>query len=237
MAENEISYKINIIGTPFKHITELINQSTTLTSIIDVNDQSKYTTAIQVIKEHEKVFKLHYTYWRTLQVQKEADLQDKQEFYNNNNGVMLVYDYGNRKSFDDLQDWIERNRMIYGRRFSYTDALVHMTLGSKDKKVIEAPRPYLTQYINDQCKDKTVIKCRQSEFTENEVNENIWLSATIPYFNVRHIFPTGGMALKIAKEKISPSMESSPNIKRLIKHPTALQSKEFKGYLSMAKKK
>ena len=110
MAENEISYKINIIGNPFTHITELINQSTTLTSILDVDDQSKYNTAIQVIKEHEKVFKLHFTYWRTLQVQKEADLQDKQELYNNGNGVMLVYDYGNRKSFDDLQDWIDEQK-------------------------------------------------------------------------------------------------------------------------------
>ena len=90
MAENEISYKINIIGNPFTHITELINQSTTLTSILDVDDQSKYNTAIQVIKEHEKVFKLHFTYWRTLQVQKEADLQDKQEFYNNSESCWFM---------------------------------------------------------------------------------------------------------------------------------------------------
>ena len=128
---------------------------------------------------------------------------------------------------NDLKAWIETNRMIYGKQFSYENSDVEMHLAKRDKQILTAPRPYLTQFINDPCKDKSTIKCRQSEFTENEINENIWLSATIPYFNTRHIFPTGGMALKIAKEKISPACDNSPNIARLLKKPLSFQSKEF----------
>jgi len=132
------------------------------------------------------------------------------------------------KGKGNLQEWIENNRMIGGRVFSYKDAEIEMMLGNKDKKIIEAPRPYLTQYINDTCKDKTVIKCRQSEFTENEINENIYLCASRPFTNVRHIFPTAGMAEKMAKEKISIAIEKSPKIITQLKKPFSMKSKEFK---------
>lgn len=127
---------------------------------------------------------------------------------------------------NDLQQWVERNRIIYGKSFSYT-SVVNMVLGKRDKQLIKAPRPYLTQYINDQCQDKTIIKCRQSELTENEFNENTWLAATLPYTNIRHIFPTSGMALQIAKEKFDPGILHSPSIKRLIEKPYTLTSKKF----------
>jgi hypothetical protein len=127
----------------------------------------------------------------------------------------------------DVQKWIEEHRMIYGKKFSYEDAGVLMELGDKDKKLDKAPRPYLTQYVADKTKDKSTIKCRQSEFTENEVNENIWLSATIPHFNVRHIFPTSGLALQISKEKIHPAIMNSPKLKPLIQRPVNITSKHF----------
>ncbi|NHJ02347.1 MAG: hypothetical protein EAX86_09455 [Candidatus Heimdallarchaeota archaeon] len=110
MAENEISYKINIIGTPVRHITELIAQSTILTPLIDTNAQQKYNTVIQIIKEWTTDIKVYYTYWKTLQTQQEATPQDKQEFYQDSDGVMLVYDYGVRKSFEDIPDWIEEQK-------------------------------------------------------------------------------------------------------------------------------
>jgi hypothetical protein len=52
--------------------------------------------------------------------------------------------------------------------------------------------------------------------TENEINENMWLASTVAHYNVRHIFPTAGMANKIAKEKITPAIEHSPNIRRYL---------------------
>ncbi len=110
MTKNEISYKINIVGSPVRHITELVTQSTTLTSIIDTNAHQKYNTVIQIIKNQGGKIKVHYTYWKTLQAQQEATPQDKQEFYQNCNGIILVYDYGVRKSFDDIPDWLEEQK-------------------------------------------------------------------------------------------------------------------------------
>ena len=126
-----------------------------------------------------------------------------------------------------LQEWIENNRLLEGRPFSYKNADVKMEVGDFDTKLANAPRPYLTQYINDPCHDKSVIKCRQSEFTVNEINENIYLCATRPYTNVSHIFPTGGMAEKMAREKISVALEKSPRIARLIRKPFSIRSKTF----------
>ena len=128
---------------------------------------------------------------------------------------------------NDLQSWIEANRTLKGRDFSYTNADIEMMYAKADKRITKAPRPYLIQYINDTTKDKTIIKCRQSEFTENEINENIWLAATVDHCNIRQIFPTGKMALKMAKEKISHAVEDSPKIAKLVKKPYSHQSKEF----------
>jgi hypothetical protein len=126
-----------------------------------------------------------------------------------------------------LQEWIETNRRIAGKPFSYSSATATMLLGDRDTKLETAPRPYLTQYINDTTPDKTVIKCRQSEFTESEVNENIWLAAVRPFTNISHIFPTMGMANKMAREKISPAMMMSPRIADLIKKPYNITSASF----------
>lgn len=131
------------------------------------------------------------------------------------------------KGISDIMKFVEENRIIYGRPFRYDDAAIEMTLGEKDVKIARAPRPYLVQYLNDKCKDKSVIKCRQSEFTENEINENIYLAVSRPYTNVRHIFPTAGMANKIAKEKISPAIEESPKLAKMMKKPYNLTSKGF----------
>ena len=140
------------------------------------------------------------------------------------------------KGTGDMKTYVEENRIIYGRPFSYEDGRVAMMLGDEDRKrlklnkeeqLIKAPRVYLNQYQNDKAKDKSSIKCRQSEFTENEINTNIYLSVSRPYTNIRHIFPTAGMAQKISKEKISPAIEKSPNIVMHLKKPFNLLSKNF----------
>jgi hypothetical protein len=128
----------------------------------------------------------------------------------------------------NMMDWVERNRFIFGQPFSYTYADIAMMIGKRDKKLDKAPRPYFNQYANDRVADKTVLKCRQSELSESEINENLWLCATRPYTNVRHIFPTNGMATRIAKEKISPAAENSPKIRTLLQAPLNQQSKAFR---------
>lgn len=57
--------------------------------------------------------------------------------------------------------WIEKNRILRGENFSYTNADIKMDLSKHDKELKEAPRPYLMDYIEDECDEKTVIKCRQ----------------------------------------------------------------------------
>lgn len=140
------------------------------------------------------------------------------------------------KGENDMKIWVENNRIIYGRKFSYSDSKISLMLGEKDRQIlklneneqlIEAPRPYLVQYQNDKARDKSCIKCRQSEMTENEINENIYLSVSKPYTNVRHIFPTAGMAQKISKEKITPAIEKSPKICEYLSKPYNLLSKNF----------
>jgi hypothetical protein len=140
------------------------------------------------------------------------------------------------RGLSDIQKWVEDNRVIYGKRFSYESADIELMLSTKDKENLKlnsqgfletAPRPYLKQYLNDKGRDKSVIKCRQSEFTENEINENIFLCISRPYTNVRHIFPTTGMAQRISKEKISPALEKSSSIAGLLKKPYNLTSKGF----------
>jgi hypothetical protein len=170
-------------------------------------------------------------------IQDEEDVVKKESesiFSNITSKINNFIDFS--KGSGDMKTWVEKNRVIYGRSFSYEDSKIEMMLGDKDKKelklnesgqLVKAPRAYINQYQNDQTRDKSTIKCRQSEMTENEINENIYLSVSRPYTNVRHIFPTAGMALKISKEKISPAIEKSPNIVMHLKKPYNLLSKNF----------
>lgn len=163
-----------------------------------------------------------------------GDYDDDSDLYRDKFSSLLEDESNKYKQFvefskgkGDLQTWVEANRIIYGKPFRYDDASVKMMLGEKDKKLDRAPRPYLMQYINDQCPDKTTIKCRQSEFTEAEINENIYICASRPFTNARHIFPTQGMANKMGTEKVAPAMEKSPRIAEQIVRPFNITKKEF----------
>lgn len=111
-----------------------------------------------------------------------------------------------------LETWIEENRFLQNKPFSFYNPDILMDLSKYDKPLKIAPRPYLIAYLNDFCRDKTIIKCRQSEFTENEININLARCLRRPFTNVLHIFPTLRMAEKIAKSKIMLAVAGSPKI-------------------------
>ncbi|MFX0173197.1 MAG: hypothetical protein ACFE9L_14975 [Candidatus Hodarchaeota archaeon] len=105
MLGNEISHKINIIGTPVVQITKLIQQSTTVAPRIIENKEGNYQEVTQVIKQGDIIFNLQYTFWNTIPKNWRDITKGKPEFYQNTDGVILVFDYGNRNSFTDLQAW------------------------------------------------------------------------------------------------------------------------------------
>lgn len=121
-----------------------------------------------------------------------------------------------RAGKQNLKEWVEKYRVLFGKPFRYNDAGARMMLGEKDKEIKEAPRPYLDKYLADRCIEKSVIKCRQSEFSENEINENLYLCCNIDYFRVVHLFPTGRAKDTMCKEKIDPAIKFSPNINMLL---------------------
>lgn len=131
------------------------------------------------------------------------------------------------KGTADQMVWVERNRELKGRPFSYLDTGGVMMLGDKDAPIKEGHRPYLPQLLNDRCREITLMKCRQSECTEGAINSNLWLSCTRPHTNVRHIFPTHGTAQRMALEKVTPAVDESPRIRALLIRPFSMQTKRF----------
>ncbi len=131
----------------------------------------------------------------------------------------------------DIWEWIENNRVIFGEKWSWEYARIKFDPGEEDRKRLKliesegryylsrAPRPYLKKYINDMSPTKTVIKCRQSEFSEAEINSNLYEVCNKPYFNVRHLFPTTSVANQMAKEKIFAAINESENISRRVVKP------------------
>jgi len=104
MTGNEITYKINIIGTP-KLITKLIQQSTTVSPSFSENEQRSYEKVTQVIKQSEYIFTLQFTFWSTLTENWRESRKGKLEFYRHTDGAILVFDFGNAESFTDLKAW------------------------------------------------------------------------------------------------------------------------------------
>lgn len=127
----------------------------------------------------------------------------------------------------DPMKWIESNRVIRNQPFSYMYADIAMMLGNRDKKPETAPRPYLHAFLRDTCLDVSVIKARQLEATESEINSNLFLACTRPDTFVRHVFPTAGVGNQIAKERIHPAIMNSPNIMRELKKPYSQSSHGF----------
>jgi len=141
----------------------------------------------------------------------------------------------------EIWNWISENRNIFGEPWDWEYSRIPMHPGIEDLKNLDlyeenekyylrkAPRPYLRQYINETASIKSSIKCRQSEATENEINTNLFFTNTHSYFNVRHLFPTAGVAKKVAEEKINIAVETSPKISRRSIPPRNITKKHFLG--------
>lgn len=139
----------------------------------------------------------------------------------------------------DVWQWIEENRVILGDPWSWEHAKIAVELSAVDKEHLEyyvenglyylkrAPRPYFRQYLNDEARQKTAMKCRQSEFSETEINYALYKCITKDYYNVRHLFPTASVANQVAKEKITVAIDTSPNVRRMLDRPYNLTEKKF----------
>jgi len=70
------------------------------------------------------------------------------------------------------------------------------------------------------------ILVSNSEFTEAEINTNLYNVFTFPFFNARHLFPTSSVADQVAKEKIAVAINGSPRLKKRLVKPYNITSKK-----------
>lgn len=117
----------------------------------------------------------------------------------------------------DQVKWIESHRWINGNPWSYSSSGPFIEYGDTDRQYDILPRPYLIPFLQDTCKIKSIEKCRQSELTENHINESLWWGATRPATKIVHVFPTDSLARDVSNEKIQVAAEESPEIYKLIK--------------------
>lgn len=132
-----------------------------------------------------------------------------------------------RQSEADPRTWVENNRWLEGRPWSYESSGPIIEYGDHDVPSDALRRPYLYQYVNDQCRDRSVIKCRQSEFTENQINENLFY-ALVHGAKISHIFPTDELGDSISNEKIKPAIDESPNIEKMLSGQGAVRRYQFR---------
>ena len=84
----------------------------------------------------------------------------------------------------EIWDWVTENIYVFGEPWDWEYSKMPINPGKFDRKNIKlikkndkyylpkAPRLYLRQYVNERAPIKSCIKCRQSEFTQNEININ-----------------------------------------------------------------
>lgn len=111
----------------------------------------------------------------------------------------------------DVQTWVRANRYINGERWTYESAGPRIEYGKHDIRAKILHRPYLRQYVEERAPIRSSIKPRQSEFTENQINENLFYAVTHAA-KVSHIFPTDELGDAISNEKIGPAIRDSPAI-------------------------
>ena len=133
-----------------------------------------------------------------------------------------LYDYAKQsleweKQSQDVVAWVEANRYILGEPWSYESTGPKIEYGDFDIVHDKLPRPYLLEFVRDQTPVKSIIKARQTEQTENQVNEALFYCLTRPHTRISHIFPTLELGDSISQEKIAPAIYDSPNI---VKHMT-----------------
>ena len=72
------------------------------------------------------------------------------------------------------------------------------------------------------------MKNRQSEFSENHINQALFLAMTRPHTRVVHVFPTDELGYAMSNEKIMPAIINSPNIRNQLLGQGAVQRYMFK---------
>jgi hypothetical protein len=129
---------------------------------------------------------------------------------------------------DDQVKWVRENRWIDAAPWSYESAGPFIEYGDKDKRYDELLRPYLLSFLKDQCRTKSIEKPRQSEITENHINESFWNAITRPATNIAHVFPTQDLGNDISNEKIQIAVDESPLISDKVKRPYSVKRFKFK---------
>ncbi len=128
----------------------------------------------------------------------------------------------------DVPTWVEQNRYILGEPWSYASTGPKIEWGQFDIRHKKLPRPYLLQFVRDQAPERSVIKNRQSELTENHINEALYYCLTRPHTRVGHIFPTLELSHAISAEKVLPAIEESPEILKQLKGVGAVRRYPFR---------
>jgi len=95
--------------------------------------------------------------------------------------------------FDSIA-WIETNRTIKGRPFSF------------DK------RNYLLDIYRDESRHLIIYKGRQVEMTEFAINWCLWKLWKHPYTAALHTFPRDKQVLRVSKQRIQPAIKDSKKL-------------------------
>ncbi len=132
------------------------------------------------------------------------------------------------KARADQVKWVEQNRWINGLPWSYESAGPFIEYGDKDKRHERLLRPYLIAFLKDQCRIKSIEKSRQSELTENHINESFWNAITRPSTNIAHVFPTQELGNDVSNEKIQIAIDESPAINDRVRKPYSVKRFKFK---------
>lgn len=112
----------------------------------------------------------------------------------------------------DIVKWVKNNRFILGEPWSYESSGPKVEWGAYDIKHDKMPRPYLLDFVRDQTPEKSICKNRQSEISENHINEALYYCLSRPYTRISHLFASNAMSDAISNEKLMPAISGSPNI-------------------------
>jgi len=186
--------------------------------LIQIQILFKRYNIFSIVKKDPKGKKAKQDFWRiVLSTERKNILRFMEE--------IGIYKKITKKDINFLRNEMENNSLFLHRKS-------HKKVDENIVVCIKKKRSQLTYDVMVEDKENhsfyaNGILVSNSEFTENEINENIWLCANRPFTNVRHIFPTSGMAMKMAREKICTAIQGSPDIANQVKKPYSFQTQTF----------